>query len=329
MSDELERRRQHVKLGTVDINNLLAPLNVDVVKAELLQSGKLNTNYKVFAVGRDAPLVLRLYTNDPIACDRDRSILKLVNNKVPVAKMLLNAPTAGELEIPYAVFEWIDGLLMDDALDSDCRKSPEVLAAAAGHTLASLSQFEFPKPGFLMPDLGFSTEFDSVTASFRAFLSSVERRGRVAARVGVSKFKKMIQFVDANITSLSVTEQRYCLVHADYTVSNLIVRERAGDWSVRAVLDWEFAMAGSPIFDIGVFLRNEDAFDSAFTQEFARAYVANGGHLPAGWRRASKMLDLLNQFAFLDTTEEFPKTFVEATRRVDKTIGRWDSFEDT
>jgi len=49
------------------------------------------------------------------------------------------------------------------------------------------------------------------------------------------------------------------LVHGDFGKRNLLVRSIAGQWIVAAVLDWEFAVSGSPLADLGHFLRYEPA----------------------------------------------------------------------
>ena len=47
------------------------------------------------------------------------------------------------------------------------------------------------------------------------------------------------------------------LVHGDFGAANILVRQVQGAWQVAAVIDWEFAFAGTPLFDLGHFLRYE------------------------------------------------------------------------
>ena len=49
-------------------------------------------------------------------------------------------------------------------------------------------------------------------------------------------------------------------MHADYNGKNLLMQSTHEGWQVAAVLDWEFAFAGSPLFDTGNFLRHEADF---------------------------------------------------------------------
>jgi hypothetical protein len=63
-------------------------------------------------------------------------------------------------------------------------------------------------------------------------------------------------------------------------------------WQVVAVLDWEFSLSGSPLLDVGHFLRYERRHASLREPFFSRAFVEAGGVLPPDWRRISQVVDL-------------------------------------
>ena len=97
----------------------------------------------------------------------------------------------------------------------------------------------------------------------------------------------------AEIAALGV-ERR--LAHADYNERNLLVRETGGRWHIAAVIDWEFAVSGSPLMDIGNFLR----YDRGETEApFASGYLEAGGVLPPDWRCLAQWIDLMALCAFL------------------------------
>ena len=58
------------------------------------------------------------------------------------------------------------------------------------------------------------------------------------------------------------------------------------------MLDWEFSLSGSPLLDVGHFLRYDRGDVSLREPSFSRAFVEFGGVLPADWRRISQVLDL-------------------------------------
>jgi len=84
-------------------------------------------------------------------------------------------------------------------------------------------------------------------------------------------------------------------VHSDFNPKNILVRDSA----VVAVLDWEFAFAGTPLFDVGNMLRFSDGYPSTYVDGFVAGFRAGGGHLPERWREISEALDLFALADFL------------------------------
>ena len=76
-------------------------------------------------------------------------------------------------------------------------------------------------------------------------------------------------------------------------------------WAVAAILDWEMAFSGSPLLDVGHFLRYE--LDTTPLREpyFSTAFVEHGGHLPDNWKQVVKLIDLTGLVECL-THDELP-----------------------
>ncbi|HEV3039090.1 MAG TPA: aminoglycoside phosphotransferase family protein [Candidatus Angelobacter sp.] len=330
MSDTIERRRLHVELDRFAIENLVRPVDSrsQVTSATLLSTGKLNTNYKVELADRKEPLVLRIYTHDSLACERDAALYQRLGNKVPMAPVLYHAASGPGLEHPYAVFAWVDGVLLSEVLERGCSSDIASVAQAAGVALAAINQFRFDSAGFLGAKLEYTQTSQNATALFRDYLRDVEHKGLAVKRLGPGEFHRILRFIDDHLGCLAVTESWYSFVHGDYTGTNVIVWKEEMGWRVSAILDWEFVTVGTSIFDVGVFLRNEDKLPPDFRGCFTRAFADAGGYLPPGWRRASKLLDLVNQFAFLDADGEYPNTFADASARIYSTIAHWSEFND-
>jgi aminoglycoside phosphotransferase (APT) family kinase protein len=72
-----------------------------------------------------------------------------------------------------------------------------------------------------------------------------------------------------------------------------LVQRVDGKWKVKAVLDWEFAVSGSPLIDVAHFMRYERASCPRIEPYFSRGYLDAGGTLPHGWRRLARVLDLI------------------------------------
>jgi len=91
---------------------------------------------------------------------------------------------------------------------------------------------------------------------------------------------------------LAELDAQACLVHGDFGKHNLVVRCDGGRWTVAAVLDWEFAISGSPLADLGHFLRYERVAQPCAEPHFSAGYLHAGGTLRQDWRHLARLVDL-------------------------------------
>jgi aminoglycoside phosphotransferase (APT) family kinase protein len=92
---------------------------------------------------------------------------------------------------------------------------------------------------------------------------------------------------------LACCEEQTNLVHGDFCKRNVLVREMNGRWAVVAVLDWEFAVSGTPLGDLANFLRYEPPSRPRAEPSFSNGYLRAGGCLPEDWRRLARLVDLV------------------------------------
>src|SRR5690606_18041198 len=101
--------------------------------------------------------------------------------------------------------------------------------------------------------------------------------------------------------ALSELDRAPSLVHGDFRAANVTVHEDR----LAAVLDWEFAMAGPPLADLGQFLRDEDELPSACVAGLVEGYERGAGRpLPVDFRRLARLRDLLNLLQLLAGASE-------------------------
>jgi aminoglycoside phosphotransferase (APT) family kinase protein len=110
------------------------------------------------------------------------------------------------------------------------------------------------------------------------------------------------------------------LIHCDYNPKNILIRKVGPAWKVSAILDWEFAIGGSPLVDIGKFLRFEDELPPGFGESFIRGYVPGAVGLPSNWREVARLLDLAARVNFLERDGQTPKSFRTAVSVITKTV---------
>src|SRR5579871_2049986 len=140
MQEGWERRSPHLELDAETLESLIhtALPGAEIAHAEPLSGGLANTNYKVTLVGREEPVVLRLYTRDPAACARETAIARLVSEQVPVPTVLYAEETG---DAPFAVTSWIEGVKLDALLTQGRAEEIGSAAVAVGAGLAALGAF--------------------------------------------------------------------------------------------------------------------------------------------------------------------------------------------
>jgi aminoglycoside phosphotransferase (APT) family kinase protein len=198
-------------------------------------------------------LVRRVYRRDPALCQKELDLYAMLRGSIPVPEVVSADPAA---DPPFAVFRYVEGVELDAVRDP-------VAARAAGEMLAAIHRVTFDRPGWIGPGPAIGRGIGSV-AEF------------IEERIGLGD---VVRPFAAELDAL----HREChLVHGDFNGKNIIVR----DSRIAVVLDWEFAVSGPPLMDIGNFLRHAES------PSFVEGYLGAGGTLPPDWRRLSRLVDL-------------------------------------
>jgi fructokinase len=115
---------------------------------------------------------------------------------------------------------------------------------------------------------------------------------RLQSRVDARLAERVRAFAWGLAVRLAGLDEERSLVHADFNSPNLLMRPAAGGWEVAAVLDWEFAFSGSPLWDVGNFLRYERRGRPLREPWFSRGCREEGLALPEDWRTLARAADL-------------------------------------
>ncbi len=319
MEQHWERRHPLVALGAADIEQRLRAVfpAPRVVAFAPLTAGLRNTNYRVQLADRAAPVLLRLFTADAAACAREVALVRLLHGRVPVPAVLYADPAA---DPPWTVTSWIEGERFDVVLQAGNASDIEAAAHAAGTVLAQIHAIDFPLPGFFGTDLEIAQSLDNSGGGWAGYIGHCLFQGHAGQALGAELTQRLWRFVNDNAGRLEPLKGQSALVHADYKPWNLLVQHVAETWSVAAVLDWEFAFAGSPLFDGAIFLRQEAFLPPGYASGFVAGYRAGGGDLPADWHALVKLLDLLNMCSMLDQPEGDTGTAQDLGRLIQASI---------
>lgn len=274
-----------------------------------LGGGLRNANFKLRLEGRPEPVVLRIYEHDASLCRKELDVLRLVGGSVPVPEAIHAEPYGVEDLPPFTLARYVEGISLRDLGRSGDMGAVAQAASSAGEILGAIGRATFDRPGWLAPGPAVTAPLlegkDPTPRFVDLCLSSMNLVRRMPAdlRDGASGL------VWRWAPELARADEEARLVHGDFNGRNLLVRCLAGRWSVVAVLDWEFAVSGSPLGDLGNFLRYECCSRPLSEPHFSAGYRHAGGALPRDWRQLSRVLDLAAICESL-TRDQLPDTAI-------------------
>jgi aminoglycoside phosphotransferase (APT) family kinase protein len=204
------------------------------------------------ARGPEAPLV-------------DAAVLHLVGGLLPVPDVVeVRRADAATGSPGLLVTTFLPGTRLDlllPELDGSARAS---VGRRLGAVVARIAQMPMPRPGLFVDE---SLRTEPLPAGDLATFVEGYRHGSALASWPDEAYDGLLAVAE-RAQGLLDQVGRTCLVHSDLNPKNLLVDP--GTLEVTAVLDWEFAHAGSPVTDLGNLLRFER--DPAFAGAVVDAY---------------------------------------------------------
>jgi len=289
-----------------------------------LSGGLVNSNVRVQLAGGAEPLVLRVYVREPAACAREAALYRLVAGRVPTPRLLHADPSGARAPWPYAVLSWIEGVSPAEAVAAGPAGDA---GRALGVTLAALQTFRFQQAGFFTPELTLESELEAP----RGWLDHIQAQlfaGGGAQRLGEPLADEVWTFVQENVRYLPGPDDPVVLCHGDYKQSNVLLRRDEAGWAVAGLLDWEYAFAGPPFFDLAALLRYAHQLPPGFEHGVAAGYREAGGALPVCWKRRVKLPDFANFADFLALAEHGGTVVQDVRELIQRTLREWPSYPE-
>jgi aminoglycoside phosphotransferase (APT) family kinase protein len=263
-----------------------------VVEAQFLADGLRNANFRLLLDSPAAPLVLRIYEHDASLCRKEVDVMRLVAGSVPVPE-ILHSQDCGEDDVPaFLLMRFVEGISFLALKRAGDREAIAQAAAAVGETLAFISRFTFATPGWLGPGPTVGAPLLSGPDPMPRFVDACLESANLQLRMPAVLRHQVHQLIWRHAPELAGLSGETRLVHGDFSRRNVLLRPTAGQWRVSAVLDWEFAVSGSPLADAGNFLRYERASRPLAEPHFSEGYRRAGGVLPPDWRRLARLVGL-------------------------------------
>ena len=259
---------------------------------EALPEGKRNANFKLRVSTSAVALVLRLYEHNPSICQKEVDLLELVRAKVRVPEVLYAAPAGLDEIPPFVLYEYIEGITFRELKRLGDADALAQAAFAAGQVLAAIGAHQFEKAGWLGPGPAVGAPLLEGPDPMPRFVDLCLANPRMQERLEQGLRARIHDFVWRHAADYAVMEREHRLVHCDFNRRNVLVRRVNGKWRVAAVLDWEFAVAATPLIDMANFLRYESSNCPRVEPHFSAGYIDAGGGLPEDWRQLSRYVDL-------------------------------------
>ena len=262
---------------------------------EPLTGGLINTNLKIQFASKHSPVVLRIYRDGPDACRKEAAVYNLVKSEVPVARIILAEPNGLNGSDAFAVLEFVGGVAFQQLKRSEDEKAIKQAVRSVGETLAAIGQFKFPLSGRLVvkkDQLCVGAPFIAGPNPIPRLMDRFLDSPKCQQRAGAELIGKLHKFAWSWVNRLPDLDTQPCLVHSDFGNRNILVNEVSGLWKVVAVLDWEFSFSGSPLLDVGHFLRYERRDSPLREPYFSQSFLEHGGYLPDNWREIVRVVDL-------------------------------------
>ena len=312
MDRHWERTIPHYNLEMPTAQHLLRAVDRAwaVERITLLPDGKRNTNYKVTLRGVEKPYLLRIFGARDRWWEKELALHERVKSLVPVPKLYFLDASASVIEHPYAVYEYLDGMTLDRAPGGGEARIFEQL----GEALAQLHAISYDSIGFFDRDLKIAHSLPPIHQWYAMFLGEHAHR-----KLGASLARQVADYVAGHHDCLLVLDATKTLVHGDFRPTNIMVK----DGALQGIIDWEGAMSGHPLADIGQFLRYSEQVNAKHEQVFMTRYQTCAAHpLLEPYRDMAKLRDLVNLLQMINISATLPYKDRDLKRLIQKTVTR-------
>ncbi len=279
--------------------------------------GLRNANFKLELDSAPHHVVLRIYEHDPSICRKEIDLLQRIGNTLPVPE-ILHAEPDGLSEIPpFVVTRYIEGITFQHLKRHGESSQIGEAAFAVGEALAGLGRVYFERSGWLGPGAQPSAPLFKGENAIPRFVDACLAEPRLQKRMDRATRDQMHDLMWSHAAQLVAVDAATSLVHGDFGKRNVLMKCVRGQWRVAGILDWEFAVSGSPLIDIGHFLRYERDNRPLVEPWFSDGFVKNGGSLPLDWRRLARITDsvaLVESLSHNELSDEISAELLELLR---------------
>lgn len=215
----------------------------------------------------------------------------------------------------YVIYQFMEGETLGQAISKGYTLKDDFVKDVA-RSLAEIHSYKFDSTGFLDKDLNIKEELPPLILWYEKFMGEMAKK-----RLGKGIIERINRVVKQNEKILVELDKDIRLVHGDFQGTNILIK----DDKLAGILDWEFAMAGHPLADIGQFFRYEEFFDEKLIQIFEDEYKKNSTYtLINDWYKISKIRDLVSLVQLLSMKEDMPNKYSSIKNIIVNNLNKFD-----
>lgn len=254
-------------------------------------------NLSILIRAEEKPIyVLRIYLRDKEAACREHQLASYLSPQLPVPQSRFIGTEAG---YDFALFDYCRGISLREALLGKEKAHGDPLLYQAGVLLGKIQAHRFENVGFFDEELRIKHLQNPDLAEF---VDRLLTHPVVLATLPVGQ-KPVIAACFSRFAACLPDAHTAHLVHGDYDPANLLVDKVDGTWQISAVLDWEFAFAGSPLWDVANMLRYAHAMPASWASSFLSG-LQTLWRLPNQWQTSVHLLNLASLLDCLSRTDQ-------------------------
>lgn len=302
--DELwERSVPMYKISNLEVEHIFYDFNKSkVLKYEPVNIGCRNSNYIVGT--NSGRYLLRICPQNDKGYKNEKAVFEALYGLVNIPKLLYITKVKENTCLVYEYIEsvsmqklLIDNKILEDEIISQVARNAATIHNLRKEDISGLNELNLPP---------FNTWYD-------LFLDNKS----ACERLGFDTVKRIKKLIADNGQAIQIIDSYNSFIHCDFRPANMLIDNNNKVFFV----DWEFAIFGHTLADIGQFFRYNHCFNKDQKNIFEEEYnnVANI-RLPKNWFDLSKLRDLVNPLQMIGTEKDMPEKFKDLKEIVLSTL---------
>lgn len=284
----------------------------EILSITLVDEGCRTSNY-IVTDSDNKKYVLKIFYENEQEYRKEYNILNMLKDFIPVHKIYKFDKSAYIEDKYYAIYDYLEGKTLSQTLNSGEIISEKIVREAAD-ILADIHKTRFESIGFFNESLDVEQKLKPLNQWYDEFMTDV-----VVSRLGEEIVQKIRIIIQNNIDDLIYMDSNPRMVHGDFQGTNILIDKN----KISGIIDWEFAMSGHPLSDIGQFFRYEEYFDEKSIAIFEEQYRKKSDYvLPENWYKLSRIRDLVNLIQLMGFKEDMPNKYAQIKSIIIKIINK-------